>query len=332
MTPKRSNFLQHQEIRNYGFNLIIKDFAKFPRYLPLPAHLAHGWNPLPKPLNTDLATAKPLMLVFSQRRLEAWQSNSTIPAAIMGSPFILYKDSNKIKKSANATGTIAFPSHSTFDLKSEFNIDEYCRELSKLPGEFQPITICLFYLDYISPKSQVYRKYGFRVVTVGPEFTNSIKFVRNFYKLLRDHRFATSNKVGTYTFYAVNLEIPFFLAGETPMLLNENLSDKNISTKILVERSIVGRNATKLFSTGPVRAISAEQYQFVDAEMGVNDHLSSEALRRLLWQKFRDNNYWLRAVLPYWINSILTLLVFNSPITPFLIRLRHKQRRIKPTK
>lgn len=220
--------MHYREVRNYGFSHIIRKYAHFPWYLPLPAQIEHGWTIYTEALKSDLSTNKPLMLVFSRRRAKAWVKRSDIPVAIMGSPFIHYKNINRISKQKNAKGTVVFISHSTFDIKCEFDISGFCEELKKLPKKYKPVTICLFYLDFIDKKTDVYRKMGFEVTCAGPKFVNSLDFPRRFYEILSSHKYATSNAIGSYAFYAVDLEIPFFLTGSRPKLVNQGDRDVNL--------------------------------------------------------------------------------------------------------
>lgn len=315
--------MPYRETRNYGFNFILRQYARFPQWLPLPCHFEHGWTPLTYALPSDLKTDKPLMLVFNKHRKEAWEKASKIPVEIMGSPFIHYKNLRKITQDKAAKGTVAFPSHSTYDLKIRFNIEDYCNGLRSLPKQFHPITICLFWIDYIE-KADIYRKLGFKVTTAGPKFTNSLDFVANFYEILRRHKYATSNEVGSYTFYAVDFGLPFFIRGEAPLLENEGARDANVSEKTYIDDFVIGKRAMDIFRTGPSEKISALQRQFVRNEMGIDDCLSPQAMNQLLWRLSKVNFFGLRAFLPFVTNSIMSVLVFNGPWVKSAISARNK--------
>ena len=316
--------IQYREVRNYGFNIIIKQYARFPQFLPLPCHMEHGWTALPEALKSGLQTSKPLVMVFNKRRLQSWRQKSGLPIVVMGSPFIHYKNMRKIKKAKDARGTIVFPSHSTYDIKSHFSITEYCQKLKNLPAIYHPITICLFWLDFIDPSVEIYRKNGFTVTTAGPKLTNSLDFVKKFYQLLSDHKFATSNEIGSYTFYAVDLGVPFFLTGASPILFNQQGRDLNIGKTSKMSEYPIGRKAIELFDTGPIERISTRQLRFVQTEMGVNDHLSRKQMNQLLWQHYSRNSYWLKAFIPYLFSSFVVLLIFNGPWIKLLINARKK--------
>lgn len=299
--------MQYSESTIYGFNLILKDYARFPRFLPLYCHLEHGWTARAETLPTELEADKPLMLVHSKRRLEAWKKSSKIPVYIMGSPFIHYREMHKILKRTDAKGTIVFPAHSTADIKSSFDVKKYCGQLQKLPKQFHPIEICLFWPDFIDESANIYRECGFRVTTAGPKFKKGLNFIENFYKILSTHQYATSNEVGSYTFYAINLGIPFFLTGEIPLRINTG-SNKDMGSNAKINQEFYGKRAINMFSTGPISKITSSQARLVSSEMGLNDCLSRAQMHKLFWDNFKKDKRRFLGVLTYWIISILLFL------------------------
>lgn len=316
--------MQYSEVRNYDLNVIIKDYANFPRFLPLPCHMEHGWSPHSFAAQCDLVTDKPLMMVVSKRRKIDWQKSSNIPVTIMGLPFIHYKNAHCITQKFDAKGTVVFPSHSTYYIKSKFHLKAYCRELKKLPAKFQPITICLFWLDYIDVTTNIYREMGFEVVTAGYKITNSLEFVKNFYDILSSHKYATSNDIGSYIFYAVDLKIPFFLSGKPPLLVNKGLRDVTMDEFSFTNDFEWGEKVINMFSTGPITTISRSQEKFVIKETGIKDCLPPKKMRALLWKYYNKNHYWLTAFIPYLIASLLAKILFNGPWIKHLISLRKK--------
>lgn len=318
--------MRFSEARNYGFNIILKEYAKFPKFLPLPCHFEHGWTALPEALASDLRVKKPLMLVFSKRRFADWKRKSKVSVEIMGSPFIHYKNLHNIKKKDGAKGTIAFPSHSTYDLKIHFDIERFCRALKKLPKEFHPITVCLFWIDYVD-KADIYKKFGFQVVTAGPKFTNSTNFVKRYYDILSNHQYAVSNEIGSYTFYAVDFGLPFFIVGEAPLLENEGGRDANVAATSYLDDYRWGKKTMNLFRTGPIKKISPAQKLFVAKEMGTKDCLSSSELNKLLWQNYKKNFYWLWSFFPFVFDSIIAEVIFNGPWCKLIITLRKEMQR-----
>jgi hypothetical protein len=313
--------MQYHEVRNYGFNHIVRQYANFPWYLPLPVHTEHGWTEHTEALKSDLDTDKPLMLVFSERRATAWKKKSDIPVAIMGSPFIHYRNICGISKKKDAKGTVVFVTHSTFDIKCEFNILEFCKELKKLPRQYHPVRICLFYLDFIDKKADIYRRMGFEVVSAGPKFVNSLEFARKFYEILSAHKYAASNALGSYAFYAVDLGIAFFLIGHRPKLINQGGKDVNLPAGR--RDTEFYRRSYRLFSTGPTDKISKKQADFVAKEMGVGDCLSGKELGLLLRKYYKKNNYY-KLIIPHLLALALHAVIFNVPWTGWAMFVRNK--------
>lgn len=319
--------MRFSETRNYGINEIIKQYTRFPWYLPLPAHLEHGWTPLQEALKSDLQTNKPLMLVYSKRRAQAWKKQSSTPVAVMGSPFIHYKNMHQITKQADAKGTVVFPSHSTYKVLSQFSIEEYCKELKNLPREFQPITICLFWLDFINKKADIYRKFGFDVVSAGHKFSIGQDFVKNFYCILRAHKYATSNEVGSYTFCAIDLGLPFFLTGKAPLIHNTG-NDINLGKTSKTKRALHGSIASDLFSIGPIDKISAKQKDFVRFEMGTEECLSGNQLRNLLIEHSKSHRSF-DLIIRYLLESVFLRFALNGPWGKLLVVLRNSRARTR---
>ena len=305
------------ETRNYGFNEIIKQYARFPWYLSLPAHFEHGWSPAI--LDTDLSTKKPLMLVFSKRKASDWQKVSEIPVAVIGSPFRLFRKLNHIRQKENARGTVVFPAHSTYGIKNHFEVDKYCKELKQLPEKFQPITICLFWHDFVDKSSDIYRQNGFRVVSAGRKFTIGLNFVRNFYEILSSHKYSSSNEIGSHTFYAVDFGLPFFLLGRRPSARRVKKGHKLYP----MANFKFGRLAEKLFDTGPVIRISPEQKAFVNQETGASDCLTRDELAAIL--KENNKTYLsLAKTLHFHFESLALRFVFNGPWGRAAIAIRKK--------
>ena len=298
-------FIEHNsEMYAYGFNLVIKEYARFPAHLPMPCHMEHGWTALTPPLTTDLRTCKELMLVFSKRRKGVWQKESRIPVEIMGAPFIHYRRMHHLAVSPSASGTVAFAAHSGSEGNVDYDLEQHCKVLKELPAEFQPVRVCLIHPDIQKGRDRVYRRHGFEIVS--PGWTNGYGFVRNSYDILSRSKYATSNVIGSYTFHAVEMGLPFFLLGEEPVGTLW-VDDPNILRNEKVTHYHYGRVATELFSTGPTQTISKEQREFVLEETGVNDCLSREQLNRVLWDAFKQNHYGRRVPVYLFLNALRRL-------------------------
>lgn len=269
------------EMTHYSFNLIIKDYCGFPKYLPVPFHMEHGWTILSEPAVSDLKTKQKIILVFSKRREKTWKENSNIPVYIMGAPFVHYRRIHKIERDLQAKGTVAFPAHSSTFTKSIYNVDKLCEQLLSLDECFKPISISLLSEDINRELEKKYLDYGFNIVSAGNR--NDMNFAEKYYNILKKHKYATGNYVGSSAFYCVEMGIPYFILGDIAYEVNDG-RDMNVAMKNSILDHKNGRIAYDMFNTGPTKYISEKQKQYVYDELGVEDCISSKKMNKLLWK------------------------------------------------
>jgi hypothetical protein len=253
----------HQQ--KFGLNYLVKQKYKIPEWLPIEAEIQHGWY-ADEEFYSSIGKEK-TQLVWNKRMFDACEKYKIKNKFIIGCPFIYYKNNNDIKKNNSAKGTVVFPSHSTEGSNVFFNIKLFCSKLDEFPDEFHPITICLYYFDYNNFFIRSQFESYFNVITVGNIYDN--KFSERLYNILSSHRFVTSNCVGTYTFYAINLGLSFFIT-ESKFYYELKEQYKNIESKkedIQNEKYIEIHN---LFSKKPSSIITSEQLIFINSELGLD--------------------------------------------------------------
>lgn len=306
----------------YGIEQIIRKYTGYPPFLPLVCLFEHGWTNMSEANKVELSMANHLMLVFCKRRAEAWREKSNIPVVIMGAPLVLYRKMKNIEKLADVKGTVAFPAHGTEDIDATFNIDEYCRQLKNLPPEYHPITICLHCDDMNRKKDIPYLKYGFEVVSAGAKYVNDFSFADKFYHILGRHKYATSNQVGTYSFLAVEMGIPFFILGEPAVIINYGTNIIR-PPKYTINDFPMGRMAMRIFSSPP-GIITQEQTDFVNSELGINDCLSKSQLRKhLLIAYLRHLRASIEPILVNWPSLLIEFVrkvYLKTPLVPYVWR------------
>ena len=263
-----------QEDQKYGNNRIIRMYSGWPDDKALPCRYEHGHCPCNQKPANDLGTKKQLMLVYNRRRLKLWQSYSKKKAVILGSPFVHYRRMMKISRAHDASGTLVFPFHSTPKEKGIFDREAYCRELKKLPPSFFPLKICIHEHDLLYGYEKIYEKAGFEVVSAGVR--EDPEFPARFYDLLRNCTYATSNAFGSYLFYAVEMDIPFFLYG--PEVTVSYLT-KGIDLKM--KDFDFGGRIERLFSTFPRVEITPAQRVAVEEEIGMQEAIAPADLYQL---------------------------------------------------
>jgi hypothetical protein len=279
---KLKKYLVRNSVKTYSLSEVVKEISGYPKWLPLPFNIHHGWYTDIKPRKKDLKQKTyPLMLVWNKRQEIIWKEYSSIDVVAIGAPFIHYRRKNNIQINSSASGTIAFPAHSAKSSKASFDTNEYCNYLKSLPISYKPITICLHHYDLLLGTNNIYEEHGFKVVSAG--HVHSPKFVDNLFEILSSHKYSTSNLIGTYVLYSVEMGIPFILYG------NRDKSYK-------VGNSLIGNESVKplaeeLFSYDSEEIkegikITQAQQKFVIDESGMNDCVDMRELKHIMLKAF----------------------------------------------
>jgi hypothetical protein len=272
-SPRQTVFGRIQ--KSYGHDKILRAYMGLPKPFPLNVQIQHGWY---KKYIPDLETADQIsvMLVWSKRIADEWKKQTDKEVLISGAPFLMYKEMHNISKAPDASGTVVFPAHSTASGVQTYDAEDYCRQLSALPEQMKPITVCLHYRDMGGYANQ-FAKHGFKVVTAGESRQSGDGFVRNFYRILSSHRYCTSNEVGSYVFYAVEMDIPFFLYGPpSDIPVEKERTEAQIEYRAMVH---------ELFSEFH-EPIPERIKKFVLDELGCQDRVDAASLRRFFIKKF----------------------------------------------
>ncbi len=257
------------EITNYGFDRLVKRHLSWPTWLPLAVEIHHGWYPRNAPRPGDLKKNVPAILVFNARQADAWKTQSSKPVHILGAPFIHYRRAMGLEVSETARGTVVFPVHSGTVVEAQFDILAYCAELKNLPADRHPISICLHEDDIKKGRQNAYLEQGFNVYCSGAR--RGEDFAQNFYEILRRHKYSSSNGLGSYVLYSVEMGIPFSLLG--PEATFNSVDFDHYAKEPVVLR------ANELFQEfSPT--ISQEQRDFVIAEAGIDTCVPPPILKK----------------------------------------------------
>jgi hypothetical protein len=262
---------------NYGHDKILKEYTRYPAFLPLNAHIQHGWYGAEIP-DFQKIDKIPFMLAWSQRIADEWKTRTTKPVFVLGSPFIIYRHLRGIAQKPDAKGTVVFPDHSTPSTTAVHDVENYCLELEKLPEYMKPISICLHFRD-VDQYGKQFQDHGFSVFTAGDSRQAGNGFVQNFYDILSRHKYSCSNVIGSFTFYSVEMGIPFFVYGP------ECKCVKKDDNKTVVEYGAFRQKTRDLFRTIQEEP-TPEQRAFVSFEVGEPDKVSPDWLRRYFLKRF----------------------------------------------
>jgi hypothetical protein len=267
----------------YSFGKHLRKYGFYPKWLPLCVYTDHAPGAYGEPFEHELESTAPAQLYHSPYRVEKWRSVSEKPCYCYYSPFVYFRKTNHINKSDDASGTIAFPSHGTVTLEDTSNIQDYINHLKGLPDQFQPVGVCLHMNEILKGSHIEYIEAGFDVFTAGHNFDDS--FAERFYSIIKKFRYATSNIVGSYAYYCVEMEIPFFLSGEPPKYVNKGDHNIPLGNYDPYKEYELYRKAYDLFS-GVTTSISIEQKNFVTTSLGLHSGISRLQMAKVLYSSF----------------------------------------------
>lgn len=263
---------------NYGHDEILRNYLKLPRWLKLNVVIQHGWY---RALHERDLYKPGIYLVWSERLAEDVRNACAKKVFVLGAPFVLYRRKQGIERKVDAKGTVAFPQHSSPRFECKFDVDAYCNALSSLPEVYKPITICLHHRD-VDAWGAIFEEKGFTVTTAGEGRQADQGFVKKFYEILSSHKYATSNDVGSYLFYSVEMGVPFFIMGDEVSFHNK----KTGSSHTVCNGEEVVNKVDLLFRSVGSQSISDEQREFVVSELGVNVGVSKGYLLSYLVFRF----------------------------------------------
>jgi hypothetical protein len=271
----------------YSFGKLIREYGYYPSLLPLNIYHQHGAGRVlaNTPYKHDLESKAYYMFVNNCDDIQMY-NDAGMNCCVMLHPFIYYRNSRKIEKSKYATGTIVFPSHITPDVDDLSDTSVYIEQLLKLPEIYKPLCICMSWVDITHNRHKIWMQYGFPVYTVGHAYHED--FVKRFYDLIRNFKFMTSNSIGSQTYYAVEMGIPFFLYGEEPMYYNK--SDPYIEAGYMdLHKRNAYKKAYNLFNHITTE-ITAEQKKFVLDGLGIKDGITRVNMMKILYLGFLKSN------------------------------------------
>ena len=272
----------------YSLGYWLKDYGYYPMHWPLYTYMDHGTAPNDRIFPHELETEAPLVFKFSPRLANEYKKASKKPVYTLMNPTIHCRRIKKIEKRPDAKGTIFFPAHSTEVLDDETNWDTFITGLDNLPEQFKPVDICLHFTDIvIKGLDKVFEARGYKVFTAGNIEFN--EFVENLYGILRSHKYAMSNLMGSYAYYSVEMGIPFSLYGPEPLYINRG-GEKNIEQGAYTSYKFqpTYQKAQALF-TGMYTEITPEQKEFVEYELGVHHSISRIKTSYLLYKTYLRN-------------------------------------------
>ncbi len=274
---------------NYSQGRLYREYARYPEWKSIFIYSEHGIQ-FDIVGQHEIGNDAEAMFVFSEAKFQSYKKVSDKPVYKVLHPFVWYRREHNIQKDKHAKGTIAFPAHSNAHWDSVFNINSYIEQLKALPEEMQPVCACLYVDDIWKGRHKIFIEKGIPVYSAGN--ARDIRFVDRYYEILRHFKYSTSNLIGSYTFYSVEMGIPFSLYGDTPSF-HSNSGDAWNNTVPDQEQE-----ARRLFS-GVYLNIEEEQRKFVASKLNLNEHISREEMQKILVATYKKRGNILQDIIKY---------------------------------
>ena len=153
----------------------------------------------------------------------------------------------------------------------------------------QPITICIYWKDYLKGVHREYERLGQQIVTAGHMF--DADFLLRIYDICRRFRYAASNEFGTSLMLAVasGCSFSYISSGEITCHVPEQFKPDFVGD--MPGFQCIREQSWQLFS-GIHQQISPDQQRFVDGLLGTPFVKSPKELRRILLLAEVRDKFW----------------------------------------
>jgi hypothetical protein len=170
-------------------------------------------------------------LTWCTRRAESLSGAQTTKKVLrIPHPWISFRRAKGIVKKPSAKGTLIFYTHSNVDTKVINDWDKYFEKIQALPDTYHPFVICMHTHDVNKGNHKNLRKYDIPIVSAGE--TSSPYFVERFYDLISSFSYATSPNGGSELYYCEELDVRYFIFGDSPKTIAEGNDEKKSSKEV----------------------------------------------------------------------------------------------------
>lgn len=203
----------HEPNDFYGQASVVKEYLGLPRKYPLKAVFEHSFFLDDWMWDADKHQNLPVIFSSSRHRTEIHRKYTNKISIPIGYGY-LYAIKNMAEKypepCSERKGTVAFPSHSTHHIEAVFDYSGYARHLASLPEKYQPVSVCIYWKDYLRGINKYYEDEGLEVLSAGHIFDNV--FFYRFHDICRRFLYSTSNELGGAVFLSAASGCQYFFS------------------------------------------------------------------------------------------------------------------------
>lgn len=195
----------------YGHASVIKRYAGIDPGCPIKGVIEHGIAFSGKVEQFEAHAPLPVAFVTSVSRMKAFNAASQKTTFILGNyfsytPYLSSLEELERERKRLGRTLLVMPAHSTHHIEALYDIHAYCGALSELGKDFQTVQVCLYWKDVLRGMAEVYRAYGFEVVTAGHMYDKY--FLPRLKSIMDCASVVTMNFIGSHVGYAVYLNKP----------------------------------------------------------------------------------------------------------------------------
>lgn len=192
----------------YGIDRVLKDYVGFPMSYALKGVWPHGlvyskshiWD-------SEVGTPLPVVFCYPEYRAPAYRNQTNKRVIPSASPFLYALDQVR-PPDGKRSGTLFFPGHSTHHITAEMNFEHLADKLDALDDRYHPVTVCIYWKDYLMGRHEIFEERGFPIVSAGHMFDN--EFLYRLARLLSMFQYAAGNHIGSHLFYAIRAGCQYF--------------------------------------------------------------------------------------------------------------------------
>lgn len=198
----------------YGMAYNLKKYTGIKQEVALKASIEHGASIGNYIWEMDIANKLPYLLTLSQYRVGIITKKTNKKAEAIG-PILHYSKGymtdNQIKEKKYILGKnlTFFPAHSSHLESVNQNYSELCKQIKKISSNFDTVTICAYWKNYLDGEIEIFKKNGFKCVSAGHIFDPY--FLPRLKSIIELSSVTASNEVGTILGYSISMNKPHFL-------------------------------------------------------------------------------------------------------------------------
>lgn len=264
----------------YGIDHIIKVYSGIKFTHQLKFIIPHGITLNQESIaEYEIKNKIPIILCYPDYRKLVLKKYSRKLVISFSSPFVyVHHLLSKTIDNSKRKGLIFFPAHSTHHINALMDFEILAEKLDQLDDKFKPITICLYWKDFLDQDINPFYKRGFRIVSAGHIYDKN--FFSRLYYLLSQHKYSSSNIIGSSLFYSVKAGCSFFFIDYGNY---EYKGEKEVLQRDHPKESLeITENLYKMFSK-KLDSPSEKQLQIIDQYLNTKYFLSPIQLKFFIY-------------------------------------------------